>query len=293
VVLLTFPNDIKSDFNGYDYFISIINIVEDIEDSEVIFDFNNVSFFEANLAALLGTCLEMLMFKRNTFKIINLNRNVETILRKNNFLVELGYGTIIDNYSTSLKYMKFDPNDDEGFNDYIKQQLLSKTDFPAISPQLYKEILRNIFEIYENARTHGKCDFIHTCGQFFPRKPNKPLHFTLVDKGVNIKQNVSDFLKRDISASDAIEWAMIKGNTTKTDTSGGLGLAVIFEFIKLNRGKIQIVSADGFYEFRNDIITKNNLNSYFDGTIVTIIFNFNDSNYYSLVSEKKDLKNFF
>ena len=210
MVLLTFPNDIKSDFNGYDYFISIINIVEDIEDSEVIFDFNNVSFFEANLAALLGTCLEMLMFKRNTFKIINLNRNVETILRKNNFLVELGYGTIIDNYSTSLKYMKFDPNDDEGFNDYIKQQLLSKTDFPAISPQLYKEILRNIFEIYENARTHGKCDFIHTCGQFFPRKPNKPLHFTLVDKGVNIKQNVSDFLKRDISASDAIEWAMIR-----------------------------------------------------------------------------------
>ena len=237
--------------------------------------------------------MEILLINNNKFKISNITNNVETILRKNNFLVELGYGTIVDNYSTSLKYMKFDPNDDEGFNDYIKEHLLSKNDFPAISQPLYKEILRNIFEIYENARTHGKCDYIHTCGQFFPRKPNKPLHFTVVDKGINIKENVSKFLGYDINGSDAIEWAMIKGNTTKLNTSGGLGLAVIFEFIKLNRGKIQIVSADGYYEFRNDTVTKANLNSYFDGTIVTIIFNFNDKNYYSLISEKKDMKNFF
>lgn len=72
-----------------------------------------------------------------------------------------------------------------------------------------------------------------------------------------------------------------------------MGLAVIFEFIKLNRGKIQIVSADGYYEYKNDIVTKEDLNTYFDGTIVTLIFNLNDKNYYSLISEKKDLENFF
>lgn len=293
MVLLQFHNDMKSDFNGYDYFIKIIDIVKNLRDEDIIFDFKNVSFFEANLAAIFGVCLEILKSKKNSFKIINLDNNVETILRKNNFLVELGYGIIVDSYSTSLRYNKFAPNDDEGFNNYIKKHLLSKTDFPAISKQLYKEILRNIFEIYENARTHGKCDFIHTCGQFFPRKPNKPLHFTIVDKGINIKENVSNFLNEDIDGSDAIEWAMKKGNTTKTETSGGLGLAVIFEFIKLNRGKIQIVSADGYFEFKNEVVTKEKMSSYFDGTIVTIIFNLNDKNYYSLVSEKKELKNPF
>lgn len=291
--LLKFPKDIRSDYNGYDYFIEIINIAKKLESKEVLIDFAAVSFFEANLAALFGVCLEILQFNKNSFKIINLNNNVETILRKNYFLVELNYDTITDSYATSLRYMKFQPNDDEGFNKYIKEQLLAKSDFPLVSEQLKKEIIKNIFEIYENARTHGKCDYIHTCGQFFPRQTNMPFHFTLVDKGINIKENVSAFKKEDIEASDAIEWAMIKGNTTKTQTSGGLGLAVIFEFIKLNRGKIQIVSADGYYEYKNEIITKRRINSYFDGTIVTIIFNFNDKNYYSLLSEKLDLKNAF
>lgn len=293
MVLLKFPADIKSDFNGYDYCVEIINLVKDLKNDEVVFDFQNVSFFEANLTALFGVCLEILISNNNKFKIINIQNKVETILRKNNFLVELGYEKIIDNYETSLQYKRFDPKDDDGFNNYILEQLLSKSEFPSISPKLHKEILRNIFEIYENARTHGKCDYIHTCGQFFPRKPNKPLHFTLVDKGVNIKENVSNFLKKDIVSSDAIEWAMVKGNTTKIDTSGGLGLAVIFEFIKLNRGKIQIISADGYFEYRNDLVSKLNLNSYFNGTIVTIIFNLNDKNYYSLVNEKRDLKNLF
>lgn len=293
MVLLKFPTDIKSDFDGYNYFVYIIDLVKKIKNEEVVFDFGNVFFFEANLAAVFGVCLEILRLNNSKFKIINITNRVETILRKNNFLVDLGYGTIVDNYSTSLKYKRFAPNDDEGFNGYIKDHLLSKTDFPMLSQPLYKEILRNIFEIYENARTHGKCEYIHTCGQFFPRKPNKPLHFTVVDKGINIKENVSNFLKYTINGSDAIEWAMIKGNTTKVDASGGLGLAVIFEFIKLNRGKIQIVSADGYYEYKNDIVTKEDLNTYFDGTIVTLIFNLNDKNYYSLISEKKDLENFF
>lgn len=154
--------------------------------------------------------------------------------------------------------------------------------------------MRNIFEIYENARTHGRCEFIHTCGQFFPRKESKPLHFTIVDKGINIKQNVSQFLGREIEASEAISWAMIKGNTTKTgDTSGGLGLSVIFEFIKLNKGKIQVISSDGFYEFNKDLIEKRKLSHAFDGTIVNIRFNLNDSNIYSFVSEDPDFENIF
>lgn len=87
---------------------------------------------------------------------------------------------------------------------------------------------------------------------------------------------------------------MVKGNTTKTGvTSGGLGLSVIFEFIKLNRGKIQIISSDGFYEFKNGNVVKGKLNSIFDGTIVNIKFNLNDSNHYILTQEVEDFDNIF
>lgn len=293
MVLIDIPNDIKSDFDGYNYFIDILHTFSFTKNEEVVFDFVNVLFFEANFCALFGVILEIGYKNNNQIKIININNRVETILRKNGFLTYFGFLPIIDNYNTSVKYMRFEPSDDMGFNNYIKEQLLGKKDFPAISQMLSREILRNIFEIYENARTHGKCNLIHTCGQFFPKRINKPLHFTVVDKGINIKENVSQFFGKEVDSCKAIEWAMIKGNTTKKETSGGLGLAVIFEFIKLNRGRIQIVSANGFYEFRNDKVTTQLLNNYFDGTIVNIIFNFNDTNYYSLNSELEDLKNIF
>jgi len=293
-MVITIPNDIKSEFEGYNYIITWISKYKDIKNTEIIFNFGYVTFLEANLCALIGTIFEMLESKNNKIYIQNIKPLVETILRKNEFLLPFGFEKILDNNGTVLTYKKFTPNDDLGFNTYIRNELLNKPQFPSHSNKLGKEITRNIFEIYENARTHGQCDYIHTCGQFYPKKPDKPLHFTIVDKGVNIKQNVSAFFNQDINAADAIEWAMKKGNTTKTgDTSGGLGLAVIFEFIKLNRGKIQVISSDGFYEFKNGIVSKNKLGSIFDGTIVNIKFNLNDSNHYIMGNEDEYFENIF
>lgn len=293
-MIITIPNDIKSEYEGYDLIVTWLDNYKDLVNTEITFDFTRVTFLEANLCALIGTIFELLESKGNKISLININNGIETILRKNSFLLPFGYEKINDSYDTVLTYMKFTPNDDIGFHAYIHSELLSKPQFPKHSAKLGREITKNIFEIYENARTHGKCDYIHTCGQFFPRQLDKPLHFTIVDKGHNIKQNVSTYLRRDISAADAIEWAMVKGNTTKTGiTSGGLGLAVIFDFIKLNRGKIQIISSDGFYEFKNGNVVKNKLNSVFDGTIVNIKFNLNDNNHYILTEELENFENIF
>lgn len=293
-MIITIPNAIRSEFAGYNFVITWLNEYKEIHDEKIIFDFKNVNFLEANLCALIGTIFEILESRNNIIHIENIQDQVATVLRKNAFLEPFGLSRIIDNYGTVLTYMKFTPTDDVGFNKYINDQLLNKSQFPSHSEKLGRAITRNIFEIYENARTHGKCDYIHTCGQFFPQRLNKPLHFTVVDKGDNIKQNVSQYLKKEISAEDAIEWAMVKGNTTKTgETSGGLGLAVIFEFIKLNNGKIQIISSDGFYEFKNGNVIKKRLNSVFDGTIVNIKFNLDDVNHYILTEEIENFENIF
>lgn len=285
-MVIYFENDIKSDWEGYQKLINLVNDASKIIDSEIIFDFSGVKFFEANLCAVLGTIIEILEKGNKKITFRNFRNDVETILRKNEFLLDYGFLKIIDSYDTVVKYRKFEPNDDEGFNSYIKQELLSKKDFPLHSEKLGKKIMQNIFELYENARTHGRCNYIHTCGQYYPRTKEKHFNITIVDRGINIKENVSTFLNHEKSGTDAISWAMLKGNTTKSgNIPGGLGLDIIFEFIKLNNGKIQIVSSDGFWEFKRGVIETKILQNPFEGTIANLRFNLNDKSYYSLVEE--------
>jgi hypothetical protein len=289
LIKIKIANNLKSEYEGYDVLVGLMAEHRETQFNEIVVDLSNVSFIDANLCALIGAIFELLEYNGNKIKIVNINYKVETILRKNEFLLRFGYEKIEDNYNTALVYRKFTPKDDISFSAYIQNQLLNKPGFPSHSEKLGKAIMRNIFEIYENARTHGQCAFIHTCGQFFPRDPDKPLMFKIVDKGVNIKQNVTMYLKKEMEAHDAIEWAMVKGNTTKTgETSGGLGLAVIFDFIKHNKGKIQVISSDGFYEYKNGNIVKKKMKAIFEGTVVNIKFNLNDANHYILHEEIDD-----
>lgn len=287
-MIIYFDDNITSEWTGYQTLINVVNDALKVKNQKIIFDFAGVNFFEANLCAVLGTMIEILENEGKLIFMQNFNLSVEKILRKNEFLCNYGYQKTIDHYDTVVKYRKFVPTDDEGFNNYIKAELLSKKDFPLHSEKLGKKIMQNIFELYENARTHGKCHFIHTCGQYFPKSMEKQFNITIVDRGVNIKENVNRFLKnkKELSSFDAINWAMQKGNTTKSGAiPGGLGLDIIFEFIKLNNGKIQIISSDGFWEFKRGTIETKLLQNPFQGTIANLRFNLNDSSYYSLADE--------
>ena len=99
-------------------------------------------------------------------------------------------------------------------------------------------------------------------------------------------------MQKDLEGYRAIEWAMGYGNTTKTgNISGGLGLDLINGFIKLNNGKIQVVSSDGYWELRR-CITDMKLFSKPLGTVVNLEFNLDDTNMYKL-KEEVSLENIF
>lgn len=122
-MIITIPNDIKSEYEGYDFIITWLNSYREVKDTKIIFDFQKVTFLEANLCALIGTIFEILESKNNKISLININSAVETILRKNAFLLPFGYSRINDNYDTALTYMKFTPKDDIGFYSYIQNEL--------------------------------------------------------------------------------------------------------------------------------------------------------------------------
>lgn len=138
------------------------------------------------------------------------------------------------------------------------------------------------------------CKKIHTCGQYYPKKTPKRLDITIVDMGKTIKANVNEFLNETLKGNEAIEWALQYGNTTKTgNISGGLGLDIIFEFIKINEGKVQIVSSDGYWEYRKGKSYTSVFDNAFPGTIANIEFNLDDRSIYYLDQEDLSLNDIF
>lgn len=279
-------NKVMSNFEGYNSLINLSFAISQSPDNKIIIDFKSNKEFEANLSAILGAICSLAEEQKKTIVIINLNPFLQKVLRENKFLCGYGWESLPDNENTIITFRKFTPYTDIEFMDYIRDELLSKPDFPKLSRLLGKKINESIFEIFENARTHGHCKYIHTCGQYFSSESIKRLDMTIVDMGQTIKSNVNDYLHTNLSGSEAIEWALAYGNTTKTgNIPGGLGLDIIFEFIKLNKGKIQIVSSDGYWEYRNGETENMLFDNPFSGTIVNIEFNLDDSDSYCLVEE--------
>ncbi len=74
--------------------------------------------------------------------------------------------------------------------------------------------------------------------------------------------------------------------TTKTGSQpGGMGLKFLKEFVSLNKGKLQIASRDGFYEFAAGNETFAKLSGDFPGTVVNLEVNTADQQSYMLSSE--------
>ncbi len=284
------PQRIISNYSGYTDLINIYWQLKKISNTEIIIDFSYCRWFEANLAAVLGAIFDNVCENNNSINISNLEGRIKNILNRNGFLKQFGIPDIKDTNKTTIPYREFSQEKGPGFKDYIREKLLQKKNFPDLSILAEKKINESIFELFENAYTHGICKKIHTCGQYFPNKRPARIDMTIVDMGQTIKTNVNRFMEKFgnkvLSGSEAIEWALIKGHTTKTgDNPGGLGLDVIFEFIKLNKGKIQIVSADGYWEFRKGKMEAKLFDKDFPGTIANIEFNLDDSSYYQLKSE--------
>lgn len=279
-------NQVMSNFEGYSSLINLNYNLSQHSGNEIIIDFKNNTKFEANLSAILGAICSISEEQKKSITFANLNLPLQNVLQRNKFLCNYGWTSLPDTKNTIISFQKFTQYSDIEFMDYIRDELLTKPDFPKHSRLLGKKINESIFEIFENARTHGLCNHIHTCGQYFSSEASKRLDMTIVDMGQTIKANVNEHLHTNFSGSEAIEWALAYGNTTKTgNIPGGLGLDIIFEFIKLNKGKIQIVSSDGYWEYRNGETESKLFDKPFPGTIVNIEFNLDDKDSYRLTEE--------
>ena len=110
----------------------------------------------------------------------------------------------------------------------------------------------------------------------------------MADAGIGFRRKIYKELGLEfkMNSDKAIEWALQEGNTTrKGKVPGGLGLKLIKEFIALNKGRIQIVSDRGYWEFSPGGETLTRIGTPFPGTVINIEINTADTSSYRLRSE--------
>ncbi|OHE16082.1 MAG: ATP-binding protein [Sulfurimonas sp. RIFOXYD2_FULL_37_8] len=279
-------SNIHNNLDGYNQLVQLYE--EHKDDIFEKIDIEMQVWFDANLSALLGGILDKIKNDGlNDINFIYIKNDIQTILQKNGFLSFYGYPKVYDTNHTTIEYKKIKPSDTRYFNQYLEDELLNRTEFPNMSEAVHDKISESIQEMFINATIHSETEFIYTCGQFFPR--DHKLNFTIVDTGIGFAKRIKKDFDMEISSSDAIKWAMVEGHTTKQNVSGGLGLALLKEFITLNKGKIQIISGDAFYELYDNSEKMQKLDGYYDGAVISMTFKTDDSKIYKFASEIEDI----
>lgn len=282
-------NTIRSNYEGFDQLSSIATETKELVLDTIDLDFASCGFFEANMAAPLYTILARNYDRLNDVELKNVSPSIQKILRKNHFLTRFGHDDAYDHYQTTLPFKIFKLGAGEQFFEYLESYMQGRG-IPEMSPGLTKKFHQSLLEIFQNAKVHSHSELgIFACGQFYPFKTR--VDFTIADAGIGIRQNVRKYLHdKTISSCAAIEWALHEGHTTNIGPHpGGLGLKLIKDFIRLNQGKIQIVSRHGFYQFTCQGEESRKMTHDFPGTCVNIEINTNDPCRYFLKSELQDV----
>lgn len=288
---------INSDHTGYEYLTSIyyeiINTSK--QDKDIELNFKKTTWIDANLSAVLGAILRIVRLNGYNVYFSNLNGAISNILNRNGFL---NFGDIYKPSSTTdtvINYWQFASIQNDAFSVYVNDEILAKTCFPKCSDLLKDEIIRNMFELFNNAAIHGKSDYIFTCGQHYPNKNPATLDFTIVDIGKSFLENVNNYKnlrnESNLNSHEAIDWATKEKNSTKIGKPGGLGLSLLLDFLSINKGKIQIVSDNGYWEYCNGRTNAYNkeLDCIFPGAIVNIEFNVGDNNDFYLLKKESSI----
>ncbi len=286
IIIIDMPRKLENNMISLEFLASnLYNSTKDIKDSMVILDFTKTRWLEANLTAILGAIFYTLYQNGNNIGISGVNDSIARVLNKNSFLESFGVlERIEDTYDSTIKYASFNPEEKVHFQKYLKEEFLPKIKL-RMTPEFNKELRLNLEEVFQNARIHGESKCIFVCGQYFYK--TQSVKFTIVNLGKTIPENVWQKLKTFISPEKCIDWATKEGNSTKVDTSGGIGLFQLSEFLKENEGKLQIISSLGFWQQDRGFIEKNCLEHPFLGTIVNIDVRINNKIYLSSKERNK------
>ena len=272
--ILTLQGELYTNFSGVRNLFDFYHKANDYSNTTVYIDMYHLGWIDANLSSLFHAILFKLG-KENNLKFstdLNFLKSKFDVLFRNGLFVT--GNEVVDERQSTVVLKEFASDDDKGFIKYIKDDLLNHRGMPNFSENVKKGILNELIEVQNNILLHAKTPFpLFVCGQYYPRQ--NALIFSIVDLGVGFLPAIKTKTNGEVGNDyEAIIWALEKGNTTKTDCPGGLGLYNLKEYCKKNNSNIQIITGNTFWssEFETTIFDYREFSNPFVGTIINLLF---------------------
>ncbi len=243
---------------------------------DIRFDFSRCRFLRPNAVAFLGGLARQIqsragkvVFDWESFA----NPKVLQNLKRNRFARSF-YSPTVSRPGNTIPYREDGVLDENVIMDYLTDEWIG-CGWINVSTKLKNAIVGRLWEIYCNAFEHaGSGIGVFSCGQYFPNI--NELVLSVVDFGHGIAANVRNFFKCDpranqLTAAHCLRWAFGPGHTTRPNgMARGIGLDVLQEFIKVNHGKLEVYSNEGYALIERGNEVFKNRASFFEGTIFQV-----------------------
>jgi anti-sigma regulatory factor (Ser/Thr protein kinase) len=166
-----------------------------------------------------------------------------------------------------------DEHDPKKLIGYVREQIIEHPDMPRMTEELAKETRKALSEVFSNIFRHAESHIGGLAlGQVYPNK--KQFQLCVCDAGLGLVNRVQGAGHGRSSPTDAIRWALEKGNSTWTGPEPpGLGLYLLREFVKVNGGVFRIYANQGWYEEDSGRPQEGTLSAPFPGTLVELRLN--------------------
>ena len=256
---------------GFRSLAHLASATEELVESSLELSFASLPAFDAQMAAPLGAILARIADRNNSISIVDVPWGPLENLSQNGFLTAFGFGMPAIISGTTLPYTRIATSDGSQFYDYLDTHLLGKG-LPEMTSEFSLLLKQSLGEVFVNTETHSDSQLgVFVCGQFHPVQQR--LHVSIADAGITIPERVKRRFAASLQPISALRWALAKGNTTKEDTPGGLGLKQLQEFVFRNEGAVQIASGKACLHFAAGTAQFNEFEHPFPGTVVAIEVN--------------------
>ncbi len=274
--IIPIPLSVRSNYKGYSDLLEIFDCYVENEAGyqEIVVDFCDNICFDTNMLPIIGAYVE---YGAQNYRIVSRDYNESTskihqLFLRNNFIKSGCGGSYkpLPN-ETAISFQVFHPDEVKKFAMYLEAQLMRY--FKEMQKAAKRRLIAYMQGLFENAREHGECEKIYTCGQYFPSM--RKMDISIVNTGTTIKESVSFSMRRSMRRLPAhcIEWAI------KPEHALSTGLAKVYEFVYHNNGKFQIISGNEFLELNEQILRMEILDYSFPGTIINFEMDEKDTDY--------------
>jgi signal transduction histidine kinase len=239
------------------------------EDERVIVSFSESARCDSTFAAPLAVILNRIEDRKKQFDFGGVPKIVQELFFKNWFFRFLKISVRPEGVpATCLPFERFETSEIDRYCSYLEDYLEGKG-LPPLDSMFCQSLQMCLLEVFANAETHSDSALgVFVCGQHYPAQQR--LVLTIADAGVTIPERIASRFGRHLSPVHALEWAMKKGNTTKINTPGGIGLKLLRDFAREHHGEVWIASGRAFWEMESGVEKITLMDDPFPGTVVTL-----------------------